>query len=587
MLEITKEALLNMMHPGLIMMFFGIASLFLPDYLRKPFTLLAPILATWSLFLIPLDSNLKYSIGKFFTIKLIYLDDLAYAFMLAFCVIAVLAGIYSYGTQAKLESAMSLIYVGSMMSVVLAGGCISLIVFWEIAAIASTYLIYAKHTLKSRRAAFRYLLMHAFGGNIFLVGLLLYVFSYGNNIENIMHAYGQPSFWLILIGVSVNAAIPPLNSWLSDAYPESTVGGAVYLGSFTTKAAMYVMLRMFAGWEALLWVGVIMAIYGACMAIMENDIRRLLSYHIVSQLGMIIVAIGCGGAMGVDGATAHAITNIIFKGTLLMGAGIIIYSTGKSKITELSGLSKKMPITAACFLISSLAIAGLPGLSGFVSKALITSAVAATGNRVVGLLLTMAGVGTILSITLKINYYVFFGVPEKNMELIEIQKPPKTMFIAMILGTAISIGIGLLPQHFYNLLPEPIILNPYTIGHVLEYIAIFIGGSIPFFLFLEKMMPHDEYTLDFDWLYRKQLNAMVTWLSLILVRTFTWVETKIASGVTYVARRLNNPYLLINDRSSEKLKHFSFENEDMPIGQAIFAIIFALTTMIVVATIIV
>lgn len=587
MTEVIIQSLENIMHPGLIMMVFGVFVIFLPDYLRKPLTLVAPIFATFAFFVIPSNKNIVYTIGDLFTIKLVNLDGLAYAFMLAFCIISILAGVYSYGTQEKIESGMSLIYAGSMMSVILAGDIISLIVFWEIAAIASAYLVYARHSLRSRRAAFRYLLMHVFGGNMFLAGILIYEITYGNNIENIMHAYGQPEFWLIFIGVAVNAAIPPLNSWLSDAYPESTMGGAVYLGSFTTKAAMYVMIRMFAGWEALLWIGAIMAVYGACMAIMENDIRRLLSYHIVSQLGMVIAAIGCGGTAGIDGATAHAITNIIFKGTLLMGAGVIIYSTGQRKITDLGGLSKKMPITSICFLISSLAIAGLPGLSGFVSKALVTSAVGETGNHIVGLLLTVAGVGTLLSITLKINYYVFFGTPEDKVKSLEVKKPKPTMTIAMILGTALSVVIGIFPAQFYSLMPYATDVKPYTLGHVMEYIAIFVGGTIPFFMFLERMRPHDEYTLDFDWFYRKLLNPVVKWLSSGLIKIFTCTERAIVGSIVYIGKHINNPYLIIRESRNEKIRNFSFENEDMPIGQAIIAVIIALVIMIIAAILIV
>lgn len=587
MTDIISESLMNMMHPGFIMIGSAILMLLLPDSFRKPITLVAPIVAAFGLFNIPHGISLEHTVGNFITIKYMYVDGLTYAFMLAFCAISILAAIYSYEVQGKLESAMALIYAGSMMSVVMSGGFISLIVFWEIAAIASTYLVYARHTVKSRGAAFRYLLMHAFGGNFLLVGLLIYIFNYGNNIENIMHSYGHPAFWMILIGVAVNAAIPPLSSWLSDTYPEATIGGTVYLGSFTTKAAIYVMIRLFAGWEVLLWVGAVMALYGACMAIMENDIRRLLSYHIVSQLGMMIVAIGCGGIAGINGATAHAITNIIFKGILLMAAGTIIYSTGKSKITELSGLAKKMPFTATCFLISSLAIAGLPGLSGFVSKALVTDAVAATGNSVIGVLLTMAGVGTLLSITLKINYYVFFCTPEEKTDSINVQEPLWSMRIAMIAGTIISIGIGLLPAQFYSIMPEVTAVNPYTLSHVLEYVAIFIGGSIPFIIFLEKMKPHDEYTLDFDWFYRKFLNALVKWLSAVLISAFSWTEKVITGGVSYIGKRLSNPYLIINNSKNEKVRSYSFENEDMPIGHAILAIIFAFAVMIIAVSVMV
>ena len=465
----------------------------------------------------------------------------------------------------------------------LAGDCISLIIFWEISAFASMYVIYAKHDFVSARASFRYILVHAFGGNMLLAGLIVYMFHYGNQIENIMHIYGTPCFWLIAVGVAVNAAIPPFHAWLPDAYPESTATGTVYLSSFTTKAAIYLMIRMFAGMESLVWIGALIAIYAACMAIMENGIRRLLAYHIISQLGMMIAAIGAGGELGADAAAAHAITNIMFKGVLMMGAGAVIYATGKSNITELGGLAKKMPVTAACFLICSLAIAGLPGLSGFVSKALIMDALHHGGYEVFALAVTAGGVGTLLSITLKINYYVFFG-PCDEADIPEIERHvPWTMKLAMILGTAVTVLIGIFPKQFYSLMPYATAADPYNTAHVLEYIAIFIGGSVPFFLYIRKMKPHDEVTIDFDWFYRKPLNALILFVSGLLYDFFAWCDVHASRLAGYLRTHFGDPYLWTRQSSSVRIRKFSFENESRLVGDMVTAILLAFAAMIIFA----
>lgn len=580
----VNSEILNILHPGIIMICFGLIVMILPRPCRRPLSVLAPVAASWAFLQMSEDSSLTYSLTPYINMEFIHFDNVSYTFMLVFCMIAVLNGIYGEGIQHRYECGMSMIYAGSVMGVTLAGDCISLIVFWEISAFASMYVIYCKHDRSSARASFRYILVHAFGGNMLLAGLIVYMFHYGNSLDNITGIYGEPCFWLIAVGVAVNAAIPPLHVWLPDAYPESTATGTVYLSSFTTKAAIYLMIRMFAGLEVLVWVGAIVAIYGACMAIMENGIRRLLAYHIVSQLGMMIAAIGAGGELGIDAATAHAFTNIMFKGVLMMGAGAVILVTGRNNITELGGLARKMPVTATCFLISSLAIAGLPGLSGFVSKALIMDAMHEGGYTVPALLLTAGGVGTLLSITLKINYFVFFG-PCSDPEDSKINSNvPVTMKIAMILGTAVTVAIGVFPEKFYSLMPYHTIVEPYHMGHVLEYLAIFIGGSIPFFLYLKKMKPHDEITVDFDWFYRIPFNKLMLNLSWIAVGIFEWFDKRVSGTAGYLREHFGNPYLWTENSSKATIRKFSFENESRLIGDIVTAIVIVFTVMLLIST---
>ena len=587
MAGLTTDKVMMMLHPGIIMIAFGFIIMLMPRSFRKPLSLIAPLAATWAFLQMSEDSSLPYDLASYIRMEFIHMDSLAWTFMLVFCMIAILNSIYGIKVQHRYECGMSLVYAGSVMGVILAGDCISLIVFWEISAFASMYVVYCKHDRVSARASFRYFLVHAFGGNMLLAGLIIYMFHYGNNLEHLADCIGEPCFWLIAIGVAVNAAIPPLHAWLPDAYPESTATGTVYLSSYTTKAAIYLMIRFFAGMDDLVWVGAIVAIYGACMAIMENGIRRLLAYHIISQLGMMIAAVGAGGAIGVDAATAHAFTNILFKGVLMMGAGAVIYATGHSKITELSGLARKMPVTAACFLISSLAIAGLPGLSGFVSKALIMDAVHEGGYTIPALLLTAGGVGTLLSITLKINWFVFFGPCDENEATEVINPVPWTMNIAMILGTAATVAIGVFPDRFYALMPHQTIVEPYHMGHVLEYIAIFIGGSIPFFLYLKKMKPHDEITLDFDWFYRKPFNILVNNIAKLLESIFGWFDVHGSRAANYLRLHFGDPTLWTSQSRSVRIRDFSFDNEDRLVGDIINAIVAVFVMLLIITAILI
>lgn len=579
----TMKNSLDMMHPGIIMIAFGILTMLLPRSCRRPLSVVAPVCAFIAFLGLDGSSSLVYELTPRISMQLIHFDRLTYAFMLVFCIIAVLLGIYGEGIQHRYECGMSMVYAGSVMGVVLAGDLISLIVFWEISAFASMYVIYCKHDMTSERASFRYILVHAFGGNMLLAGIIVYIVKFGNDIGNLEGMYGEPCFWLIAIGVAVNAAIPPLHSWLPDAYPESTATGTVYLSSFTTKAAIYLMIRMFAGLDALVWIGAVISVYAACMAIMENNIRRLLAYHIISQLGMMIAAVGAGGSLGADAATAHAFTNILFKGVLMMGAGAVMYATGRSKITELGGLARKMPVTAYCFLISSLAIAGLPGLSGFVSKALVMDAVHASGHSIAALLVTAGGVGTLLSITLKINYFVFFGPCDDPRDSELHTEVPVTMKAAMIAGTVLTVLIGLFPSRFYALMPYATQVHPYHLGHVLEYIAIFIGGSVPFYLYISRMKPHDEITLDFDWFYRIALNKFVLRLSKAMEGIFAWCGRHVAGAAGYLRNHFGDPYLWTENSSSIRIRKFSFENESRLIGDVMTMIVLVFVIMLAAA----
>lgn len=573
--------LINNLHPGLIMIVMGILVMLLPKICRYPLSILAALASLGSIFLLDKTDSLIYKFTENLSIEFLNYDKLTLPFLLVFAIISLCNAIYSLRIQTKLEMGMSMVYVGMIFGIILAGDPISLIIFWEGSAIASTYMVYAGGTKEAKAASFRYFLVHAFGGNLLLAGLLVYLFRFGNTFENISSYCNEPFFYLVLIGAMVNAAVPPLNSWLTDAYPEASPASTLYLGSFTTKAAIFVLIKLFAGTEILVWIGAAMAIYAALMAILENDIRRLLCYHIVSQLGMMVTALGIGSELGIDASIAHLITNVLYKGTLLMGAGAIVYCTGKSKITELSGMARKMPLTAVCFLISSLAIAGLPFTSGFASKALIMEALETAGLDGAGWLLTVAGVGTLLSITLKINYFVFFSKGNEDIKLLN--KPPVSISIAMILSTLVTLFIGFAPTCFYSILPYGSTTNPWTTLHILEYLAIFLGGSIPFILYVRKMKPHDEISLDFDWFYRKPLKALVNAFSKASTAVFGFFEKIVHKSSHELAVSFVNPYKRLKSSRIPYIKNLSLENESHAIGDTISAIVFILTIIIVVA----
>ncbi|MGC2872019.1 proton-conducting transporter membrane subunit [Ihubacter sp. mB4P-1] len=502
------------LHPALILILSGLISFVIPRKSVRNWAALAGAIIAMAAMILLGGGGMEYGFTPSLTFELLAVDRLSKTFGLIFCVIGVIAAIYSMDTGSRGEKCAAQIYAGSSLGVVFAGDWISLICFWEVMAVASWYLVLAGGTHQARRASYRYLVMHFFGGNLLLAGVI-WICSQGSFEVSLLTDSFSGGYWLILLGFAVNGAIPPLHTWVADAYPESTPSGTVYMGSYTTKVAVYALIRVFAGTEEFVLIGGIMAVLAACMALVENDLRRLLSYHIISQLGMMIAALGTGSHVGIDGAALHAAYNILYKGVLLMAAGAVITTTGKRKISELGGLAKKMPLTAVCFLFASLAIAGMPFLNGFASKALIMESLR---EYPIGYWLVMlAGVGTWLSITLKINYFVFFGKTSKEVIC---GKTPVHMQAAMAIGAILCILTGVLPNIGYSLTPFSSMVHLFSIDHILEYVGLFIGATVPFVMLLPMMAPHDMLSLDFDWAYRRLIPKALVWLSKLICRVF-------------------------------------------------------------------
>jgi len=466
-------------------------------------------------------------------------DALSLAFGYVFTLITFLGGIYSYHIKDTGERVATLLYSGSSLGVVFAGDLFTLVFFWEIMAIASVYLIWARGTLLSHGAGMRYLMVHLFGGSVLIAGVLMQAAQTGSLAFN--HLDGSLSAYLILFAFCLNAAVPPIHAWLSDAYPEGTVTGSVYLSAFTTKTAVYALARGFAGWEILIWAGVAMAIYGVIYAVLENDARRLLSYHIISQVGYMVTGVGIGTLVAIDGVTAHAFTHILYKALLFMGAGTVLYATGRSKLNELGGLAKAMPWTFLLYMVGAFSISGVPLFSGFVSKSMIVYAAGLSGLGIVVLLLNLASVGTFLHTGLKLPYFTWLGKSDPDKPFIRVAAVPRGMYIGMGLTAAICIAIGIYPALLYNILPYPVDYQPYTAGHILETVQILIFTAIGFGLLIKVLKPVPAISLDTDWFYRRPARLAYNVFVVQVSRFFAGVEVAALKGWQFLVRVGANP----------------------------------------------
>ncbi|MBN2384588.1 Na(+)/H(+) antiporter subunit D [bacterium] len=472
----------------------------LPGRLKSLYMLSLPAMAFWILVKVPRGTQWLYSLQGH-DLVLGRIDRLSLVFGYIFVLVTFIALLFALKVRDDVQHMSALFYAGGALGVTFAGDLISLYIFWEIMALASTFLILARRTAQARAAAFRYIMVHVIGGLCLLAGILLHVHQTGTTQFSYIGLTGLSS-WLIFLGVAVNAAIPPLHPWLPDAYPEATVTGTVFLSAFTTKSAVYVMARMFAGTELLIVLGSIMVVFPVIYAALENDLRRVLSYSLLNQVGFMLCGVGIGTELALNGTAAHAFCHILYKALLFMAAGSVLHMTGKIKCTDLGGLFKSMPLTCLFCIVGVASISGLPLFSGFISKSIIVSALAHEHMTLVWLVLQFAAAGAMVFADLKVPYFAFF---HKGSGL-ETKEPPLNMLVAMGLAAAACLYLGLQPFQLYSILPYPVDYLPYSTEHIISHLELIVSAGLAFMLLLlsGQYLPELRATnLDADWFYRR------------------------------------------------------------------------------------
>ncbi len=502
---------LEFVHPSAFYLIGGLLIPLLKGRVRQGYMLLIALLAFFAVVNMPHGT---FGVYEFLDWKLTFgnVDKLSKVFAYIFAIMGVIGVIYSIHVKNDGEQLAAFYYVGGSLGVTLAGDFLSLFLFWEMMAFSSVFLVWFRKSKSSVHAGFRYLLWHVAGGLILLAGIILQYSLSGDLTVQYSPFHGwRPSdpqslaSFLILIGLIVNAAVPPFGAWLPDAYPAATVTGAVFLSAFTTKTAVYALIRICAGSEILIVLGVVMAIYGVVYAVLENDARRLLAYHIISQVGYMVAGVGLGTQMAINGVVAHAFCHILYKSLLFMGTGSVLYMTGTAKLTELGGLYKTMPRTMIYTVIGGLSISAFPLFSGFVSKSMTVTAFGEAHLTWAFMALMLASAGTFLHTGLKVPYFIWFGKDQG----IKAKEPPWNMELAMIIGSLFCIGLGVFYKPLYALLPYSVHFEPYTAYHIWETLQILLFTQLGFFLLLKKLWCENMISLDTDWFPRKSAKAFM------------------------------------------------------------------------------
>ena len=458
------------------------------------------------------------------------IDRLSLFFSYIFHLIYAITVVYSWHLEDRLQHTACAIYAGAAIGAVFAGDFFTLFLFWETLTVSATLLIWSRRTKKAQAAGFRYLMVHAVGGLILLLGIVLrhhatgsIEFSYAA-LKGIA-ALNTPSSILIFLGFGVNCAWPLLHNWLTDAYPEATITGTVALSAFTTKTAVYVLARAYAGQPLLIVIGAAMAAFPIFFAVIENDLRRVLAYSLINQVGFMVVGIGIGTELAVNGAVCHAFNDILFKGLLFMSMGAVMYRTGKINATDLGGLYKSMPLTCIFCMVGAASISAFPLFSGFVSKSMVMDAAGLGHHTVVWFLLLFASAGVFHHAGIKIPFFAFFS----HDSGIRCKEAPWNMLLAMGVAAGLCIFIGSYPYPLYSLLPFPVEYTPYTAAHVVSQTQILFYSALAFsLLLLSGIYPAEmrAVNLDADWWYRKGWKPAY------------WIVDKVFNGVNALSARI-------------------------------------------------
>ena len=473
---------------------------FVPGRLKSAWLLLVPVAGFVNLMM--LKEGVHFRIDFLgFQLVLGRVDRLSLLFGYIFHLISFIAILYALHVKDNLEQMAGLLYAGSALGAVFSGDLFSFFVFWEMLTVFSIFLIWSRRTQAAMGAGFRYLMVHAAGGLCLLAGIVIHVNQTGS-LEFSYLGLNGPGSYLIFLGFGLNCAWPLLHPWLTDSYPEATITGTIFLSAFTTKVAVYALARGYPGTEALIWIGAIMTGFPIFYAVIENDLRRVLAYSLVNQVGFMVCGIGIGTALAINGAVCHAFNDILFKGLLFMSMGAVMYRTGKINATDLGGLYRTMPLTCIFCMVGAASISAFPLFSGFVSKSMVMDAAGAGHMRGIWFILLFASAGVFHHAGIKIPYFAFFS----HDSGLRPKEAPLHMLLAMGIAAFLCIFIGVYPAPLYALLPYPVEYAPYTAPHVLGQTQLLFFSALAFTLLLRAGIYPSEIrciNLDADWFYRK------------------------------------------------------------------------------------
>lgn len=482
----------------------------------------------WLLFVPPLIAiflAFRMKLGSYWALSYVgqnlvlgWVDHLSIFFVALFSLMTFICTTFAFHVRQKAHHVASLFYMGASFGCILAGDYWTLYIFWQFMTVSSAFLIWFSQRPKSAEAGFRYILLLLLSSVLLLAGILLRQRATGTFVFSPADAHMMWHFdWLILAAFCINGAVVPLHAWLTDAYPEATVPGAVFLSVFTTNTAVYALTRCFVGLDVLVILGVVMAVYGAFYAITVNNIRRILAYLMVSQGGFMLAGIGMGTKMGLDGAMVLVYAHTFSNALLFMAAGCLILMVKEEHLSRLGGLASKFPFILTCTMVGALSMSAMPLLNGFVAIPMILEATWQE-SPVLAIALLLAMAGTFTAVGLRLPYFAFWAKkPSKGKQ----DTLPLNMSVAMVLAALFCFIQGAFPQLLYRRLPAPVEENPFTLWKILGAF-LFLGLISMVFIFVRRgLTPGTRRLPDFDLLYRLVGQTVMG----LLARPLAWMDS--------------------------------------------------------------
>jgi multicomponent Na+:H+ antiporter subunit D len=519
--------------PGLILILGALLIPLLRGRLRSAYMLMLPVLAFAHLLALP-HGELGHVQLFGLPLTTLRVDKLSLLFGYIFLIATLLGVIYALHVEDTLQQVAALVYAGSALGAIFAGDLVTLLIFWEGIAVASVFLIWAARNERAFRAGMRYLMVHIGSGVLLLAGVLLHYKQTGS-LAFAALGLGSPGTTLIFLAFGIKCAFPLLHNWLQDAYPEATVTGTVFLSGFTTKVAVYALARGFAGTEILVPIGAAMTAFPIFYAVIENDLRRVLAYSLNNQLGFMVVGIGIGTELALNGAVAHAFADILFKSLLFMSMGAVLFRVGTVKGSELGGLYKSMPWTTGFCMVGAASISAFPLFSGFVTKSMVITAAMEGDYFWTWIILLFASAGVFHHAGIKIPYFAFFAHDSGK----RCAEAPANMLTAMAVTAVLCVGIGTFPHMFYALLPFKADYQPYSLDHAVAQMQLLFWSALAFTLLMRTGIYPPELrstNLDFDWFYRRLGRSVANHLDDLSGRAWSWLVGLCGAG----ASRLND-----------------------------------------------
>ncbi|MGD9866866.1 MAG: Na(+)/H(+) antiporter subunit D [Hyphomicrobiales bacterium] len=515
--------------PGLVLVLGALLVPVLRGRARAIYTLALPVLAFAHLAMLPYGN---FGEIQFLGLDLVTLrvDRLSSIFGFIFLIAAFVSVIYALHEEDAVQQTAALGYAGCAIGAVFAGDLVTLFVFWEGTAITSVFLIWARRTDAAFASGMRYLIIQVLSGLLLFFGVLVQYRTTGSIAFNALGLETQAGI-LIFLSFGIKCAFPLMHNWLQDSYPEATVTGTVWLSAFTTKLAVYSLARGYAGTEILVPIGAAMTAFPIFYAVIENDLRRVLAYSLNNQLGFMVVGIGIGTELALNGTAAHAFCHILYKALLFMSMGAVLFRTGTVKGSELGGLYKSMPWTAGFCIVGAASISAFPLFSGFISKALIISAAMDEGYFWTWLVLLFASAGVFHHSGIKIPYFAFFA----HDSGIRCKEAPLNMLIAMGIVSVLCVGLGVMPHVLYDLLPYPVDYHPYSLEHVVTQMQLLMFSALAFTVLMRTGLYPPELrsvNLDFDWTYRRLGRLLERQFQIKSANAWTALVSRTYRGIT-------------------------------------------------------